>query len=173
LRGREPAACSVLVRFGLIGCLVLLLLLAPVARADSEVRVATGYRKGRPIKLKLVTVDWVEVEVTTARAFEAMRRAATADGIELVIRSGFRDQEKQAWLYRAWKSGWGNPAARPGHSNHQSGRALDLAVRDPQIRSWLEANARKFGFRRTVRREPWHWELFPTRRAATRYAARR
>ncbi|MDB4962110.1 MAG: peptidase [Myxococcales bacterium] len=156
-----------LVRFGLIGCLVLLLL-APAAWADTDVRTVTGYRKGRPLELKLVTIDWIEVEVTTARAFEAMRRAAAVDGIELVIRSGFRDHEKQAWLYRAWKGGWGNPAARPGHSNHQSGRALDLVVRDRRVRSWLATNARTFGFRRTVRREPWHWELFPTRAARRR-----
>jgi D-alanyl-D-alanine carboxypeptidase len=156
-----------LVRSGLIGCLVLLLL-ASSATAENDVRVTTGYRKGRPLKLKLVTIDWIEVEVTTARAFETMRRAAALDGIELVIRSGFRDHDQQAWLYQAWKSGWGNPAARPGHSNHQSGRALDLAVRDPRIRRWLAAHASRFGFRRTVRREPWHWELFPTRAARRR-----
>jgi hypothetical protein len=153
------------VRSGLIGCLLVLLLLAPAARADSEVRSATGFLRGRPLPLKLVTIDWVEVEVATARAFEAMRHAAAADGIELVIRSGFRDQEKQAQLYRAWKSGWGNPAARPGHSNHQSGRALDLVVREPRIRNWLAVNARRFGFRNTVRREPWHYERFPIRAA--------
>jgi D-alanyl-D-alanine carboxypeptidase len=147
---------------------LVLLLLTSLAWADSEVRVVTGYRKGRPLKLKLVTIDWVEVEVRTARAFEAMRRAAAADGIELEIRSGFRDHDQQAWLYRAYKSGWGNPAARPGHSNHQSGRALDLVVRDRRIRSWLASHAGRFGFRRTVRREPWHWELFPTRAARRR-----
>jgi D-alanyl-D-alanine carboxypeptidase len=119
---------------------------------------AVGYRKGRPFKLRVVQLGWAEVEVKTAAAFLAMREAAAADGIELAIRNGFRPPEFQEWLYQAYKEGWGNKAARPGHSNHQSGRALDLYIDTPETYAWLDANARRYGFRRTVRSEPWHWE---------------
>lgn len=146
----------------MLGCL--LLLLVRPARADDEVRAATGYRNGRPMKIQLVTIDWAEVEVRTARAFRAMQRAARADGVELIIRSGFRTHENQTWLYRAWRAGHGNRAARPGFSNHQSGRALDLVIHDPATFAWLARHARRFGFRRTVRKEPWHWELVGRRR---------
>jgi LAS superfamily LD-carboxypeptidase LdcB len=62
-------------------------------------------------------------------------------------------------LFRAWRTGRGNKAARPGKSNHQSGRALDIAVISvPGALAWLESNAAGFGFKRTVASEPWHWE---------------
>ncbi|MBA3455568.1 MAG: D-alanyl-D-alanine carboxypeptidase family protein [Deltaproteobacteria bacterium] len=111
------------------------------------------------MKVQLVIVDYREVEIRTARAFRAMQRAALEDNIELMIYSGFRTHERQTWLYRAWRAGVGNRAARPGFSNHQSGRALDLVVHDPETLAWLDRHARRFGFRRTVPKEPWHWEL--------------
>ena len=39
----------------------------------------------------------------------------------------------------------------------RDGRALDIYLDDAVFR-WLERHARRFGFRRTVRGEPWHWE---------------
>ena len=128
-----------------------------VVAEDAAPYPATGYRRGRPMKLQLIQVGWAEVEIETARAFFAMRDAAAADGIELVIRSGWRSQEQQAWLYQAWRLGLGNRAAKPGHSNHQAGRALDIYIDEPTL-AWLEKHARRYGFRRTVRKEPWHWE---------------
>ena len=68
-------------------------------------------------------------------------------------------------FYQAWREGWGNRAARPGHSNHQSGRALDIAVSSPGALAWLSHNGSRFGFKRTVRGEPWHWEYVNTPRA--------
>ena len=58
--------------------------------------------------------------------------------------------EHQKWLYQAWRQGYGNKAARPGHSNHQLGKALDIYIGDPGIFDWLEANANKFGHIRRV-----------------------
>lgn len=117
------------------------------------------------MKLRVVTLGWVDVELRTARAFLAMREAAARSGVDLWINSGYRTQEQQTLLYRAWREGWGNGAARPGYSKHQSGRALDLDVRDPATFAWLKRHARRFGFRRTVRSEPWHWVHFrPPRR---------
>jgi LAS superfamily LD-carboxypeptidase LdcB len=125
---------------------------------DLTPRDEIGYRRGKRIKIKVVRIGWTDVEVNTAEGFLAMRAAAAADGIELWIYSGFRSHERQQLLYQAWREGWGNKAARPGRSNHQSGRALDLYLGDPSTYDWLKANARKFGFKRTVRGEPWHWE---------------
>jgi LAS superfamily LD-carboxypeptidase LdcB len=31
-------------------------------------------------------------------------------------------------------------------------------VHEPGVLEWPDDNARRFGFRRTVRAEPWHWE---------------
>jgi LAS superfamily LD-carboxypeptidase LdcB len=145
----------------------LALLVAGVAHAD--VRVDRGYKQGKPFRIRLTTIGWAEVEVATAAAFRKMERAADRDGISLGIRSGFRSHDRQKWLYQAWREGWGNKAARPGFSNHESGRALDLYV-NGDIMYWLNRNAKRFGFKQTVRGEPWHWEFTPA--AAKRATAR-
>lgn len=125
---------------------------APIARI--------GYRHGRPHMIDVVRLEpnEVEVEISTARAFLSMQAAAAKDGVDLRIESGFRTAEQQLELFKAWRRGRGNKAARPGASNHQSGRALDIAVHLRGAREWLEANAATFRFKRTVRGEPWHWE---------------
>lgn len=147
----------------LIACL-----LAGTASAGDRPRTAKGYRGGRPVTLRVVEIDGVAVEVATARAFRAMRRAAAAAGVALRLTSGFRTHARQAELYRAWRRGAGHRAARPGYSNHQAGRALDLDL-GAGTYAWLRANARAHGFHRTVRGEPWHWEyLGAPRRQARR-----
>ena len=118
----------------------------------------TGYREGRAFGCTVTMVDGKPVEVHTADAFERMRAAATRAGIGLRVISGFRTMEHQRALYAAFRAGRGNLAALPGHSNHQSGHALDLNVTAPGALRWLERHAREFGFRRTVPTETWHWE---------------
>jgi hypothetical protein len=119
---------------------------------------AIGYVEGRPTRITVTRIDGKPVEVRTALAFERMRSAAARDGVQLRIVSGFRTMEHQQALYAAYLRGRGNLAARPGESNHQSGHALDLNASSPGVLAWLERNARRFGFRRTVPSEPWHWE---------------
>jgi len=127
-----------------------------VTRADA--RSATGYQGGQKVEVKVVEVGGAEVEVRTAKAFKTMARAARKAGIELAVRSGFRAHAKQARLYRQYRRGAGNLAARPGYSQHESGRALDLVITQERTYRWLTAHASEFGFHRTVRGEPWHWE---------------
>lgn len=139
---------------------------------DLEPRPVIGYRNGRARKIEVVTVGWAEVEVRTAKQFLRMREAAAGDGVALSIRSGYRSRERQAWLYEAWRAGYGNRAARPGYSKHEDGKALDIELYDPAVRPWLEKHARRFGFKRTVAREPWHWELVRVPRSRARKPAR-
>lgn len=134
--------------------LIALLLCLGVAHAETR----TGYRNGKAFRIRVTQIGWAEVEVATAKAFRKMARAAERDGLALMIRSGFRSHERQRELYRAWRAGWGNRAARPGFSNHESGHALDIDV-DGGVLSWLRRNGRRFGFHQTVRGEPWHWEF--------------
>ena len=136
----------------LLGILCTLL----AARADA--RTATGYQGGEKVKLKVTDVAGAEVEVHTAKAFRAMAKAARKVGVQLGIRSGYRTHAKQKTLYKKYRKGEGNLAARPGFSNHESGRALDLKVTEERTYAWLQAHANEFGFHRTVAGEPWHWE---------------
>jgi LAS superfamily LD-carboxypeptidase LdcB len=150
---------------------VLLIVCLLAQRAHAETETVDGYRNGKRIELQVTDVDGVYVEVKTATAFVAMRDAAAEDGVELVVWSGFRSNERQKELYDDWKAGYGNPAAKPGYSNHQSGRAIDINLLGvpPETYAWLLKHAGRFGFKRTVPKEPWHWELVP-RRAVPRRA---
>lgn len=130
-------------------------------RIDCTTHVTRGSRQGKAIRVPIVHVDGVPMARATANAFWAMREAAAADGIDLRVRSGFRTREQQAFLYRCYRTCSCNHctlAARPGYSRHESGSALDLVLADPEVHPWLERHANRFGFRATVRREPWHWE---------------
>lgn len=125
---------------------------------DAKPGVTTGYRDGEPMRVVLTMIDGKPVEEHTASSFKKMRAAAQRDGVNLAVVSGFRTMERQKELYADYRAGRGHLAAIPGHSNHQSGHALDLAVAAPKVRAWLESHAGSFGFRRTVPSEPWHWE---------------
>jgi D-alanyl-D-alanine carboxypeptidase len=121
------------------------------------------------------------LSVTTAGAWRDMRLAAEADGVTLMIVSGFRSFEYQAGLIRK-KINSGQSLseilavnAAPGFSEHHSGRAIDIATpgseplaeafEDTEAFTWLTRNARRFGFSMTYPRnnpqgfiyEPWHW----------------
>jgi hypothetical protein len=129
--------------------------------APAHARTATGYAGGEKVKVKVVDVGGAEVEVRTAKAFRAMAKAARKVGVSLAIRSGYRTHAKQKKLYKKYRAGDGNLAAKPGYSVHESGRALDLVVTESRTYAWLVAHAAEFGFHRTVAGEPWHWEYLP------------
>lgn len=134
--------------------------------AISSCTRTTGYESGAARSICVATVDGKQVEVNTANAFLAMRAAAARDGVSIYIVSGFRTMEHQRYLYQLYLSGRGNLAAPPGYSNHQNGLALDLNTSDGGVYSWLSRNASRFGFRRTVPSEEWHWEHNGTRAAS-------
>jgi len=119
-------------------------------------RTETAYVNGNPKRISVITIAGKAVTKPTGHAFLKMQKAAKSAGIPLTLRSGFRTQSEQQYLYGCYQSGRcnnGNLAARPGYSNHQSGIALDLSTSD-----WLARNARNFGFVRTVPSEDWHYE---------------
>lgn len=128
----------------------------------------------------------------TAAAWQRMKTAASAGGVQLLLVSGFRSVQHQADLIRR-KLAAGHTIdailkvnAAPGFSEHHTGRALDIAT--PGTRpltlefehsaafAWLVANAAMFGFGMPYTRgnrfgfeyEPWHWSQLgqPTRRQA-------
>lgn len=122
---------------------------------------------------QVVLVDIVDgtgeverITIDSLPAFQSLVAASEKDGIGVLLRDGFRTFADQEFLFKGFqqhKPGF-NKAARPGSSNHQSGRAFDLIVGgfdgDP-IYDWLKTHAPGFGFIRTVNKEPWHWELRP------------
>jgi len=55
---------------------------------------------------------------------------AQASGLRVTVTSGFRSNRQQGLMYNAWVQGGqrGNPVARPGHSSHNSGQAIDIST---------------------------------------------
>ena len=98
----------------------------------------------------------------------ALRRAATdaaADGVELVVDSGWRSPEYQERLLREAVSKYGSFdeavrwVATPSTSAHVSGDAVDIGPR--AAAGWLSEHGAAYGLCRIYRNEPWHYELRP------------
>lgn len=122
-----------------------------------------AWRNGKPVDVQLVQVDDQGhlLEANAAGEFIRMRSAAAAAGVALIITSAFRTMEQQTALWVAYKNGERvDVAAAPGYSNHQSGVDVDLetARGTNAAYEWLQRNAHLYGFKETVRGEPWHWE---------------
>jgi hypothetical protein len=100
-----------------------------------------AYRQGKPMRPDV------------AQAFDRLESAASADGVSLLISSGYRSDAEQAALFSA------NPdpewVAPPGTSLHRLGTELDLGP--PAAYGWLAANAPRFRFIQRYDHEPWHY----------------
>jgi zinc D-Ala-D-Ala carboxypeptidase len=140
-----------------------LLLAAPVASSEEAARPPRAPKRSG-LQRTLVPIPGGErLRKDAALAFQKMHDEASAEGIWLWAVSGHRSRAEQRYLYRLYRKGLGHRAARPGRSNHQRGTAVDVSVGDvsSEAYGWLSAHACRFGFRRTVRSEPWHWEYRP------------
>lgn len=114
-------------------------------------------------------------------AWEGMRDAAKGQGVQLQMVSAFRSVERQREIVEK-KRMRGlcdeeifSVSARPGYSEHHSGKAIDLStpgflvLEEEFERSrafkWLVENGNRFGFYLSYPRdnrygiiyEPWHW----------------
>ncbi len=128
--------------------------------AMKVVSTEPAYRGGRMIgEVQLVELGGHKVELRTAKHLSAMFQDARSKGVELRLNSGFRTMSEQQRLFAKWIARTGNEAARPGYSNHQNGSAVDIDTVEPAHYEYLQKNAHRFGFERTVPGEPWHWEL--------------
>lgn len=89
-------------------------------------------------------------------AFIKMADAAKEEGLTLKIISAYRSNSFQANLYEKYKDRNGQTAAdrfsaRPGHSEHETGLAVDIndvssAFENTAEFKWLQNNAHKYGF---------------------------
>lgn len=96
------------------------------------------------------------ITTETQNAFNKMKAAAKLDGINLVIKSGYRSYATQKSTYNYYVSYDGvakadTYSARPGHSEHQTGMAVDLntindTFHNTKEAKWLAANCYKYGF---------------------------
>lgn len=96
------------------------------------------------------------ITADTQAAFDAMQAAAAQEGLTLFICSGFRSYDYQNTLYSNYVARDGQAAAdtysaRPGHSEHQTGLALDINSTDGSMATsaeglWLAEHCAEYGF---------------------------
>ncbi len=89
-------------------------------------------------------------------AFNKMQQAAAMEGINLWICSGFRSYSYQSYLYTNYvaydgKANADRYSARPGHSEHQSGLAMDInnassSFDNTAEAKWLAQHCNDYGF---------------------------
>ena len=163
-------------------------------KLHKELGIPADYASSRDLPTYAETDDLVEVgpnlvgrmqrlTPVAAAKWQQMVEAASGDGIRLLIVSGFRSFDYQADLIRNKLSSGQiideilQVSAAPGHSQHHTGNAIDIAT--PGSRplteefetsdafAWLTENAEKYEFSMTYPRdnphgliyEPWHWSL--------------
>jgi D-alanyl-D-alanine carboxypeptidase len=131
-------------------------------------------------------------------AFQQMKAAAATQGVYLMIISGFRNISDQSVLFEKQIARRGSEleaarsSAPPGHSEHHTGYALDIAdqqsdtdlkvaFQETAAYQWLVANASRYQFEQSfplnnkqgVNFEPWHWRYIGPPRASQVFAAAR
>lgn len=92
----------------------------------------------------------------TDKAFNELKSAAAAQGLSIWNQSGYRSYDSQERIYNGYVQRDGKDeadtySARPGHSEHQTGLALDLNTIDLAFENtsefaWVSENCYKYGF---------------------------
>lgn len=122
---------------------------APVTAAGGMPAMASGGGYSGP----LVYRDGKGMRPDVAAAYDRMAAAARADGVTLVVVSGFRSDAEQARLFAEHPDPtW---VAPPGHSLHRCATELDLGPESAY--GWIGANAPRFGFLQRYSWEAWHF----------------
>ena len=122
-----------------------------------------------------------QIRSTVYQAFIDMWNEAYKENIYLIVNSSYRDYKTQREVYDDYKNSQGTTyadaiAARPGHSEHQTGLSLDIFSKTHTTTSnfknspahiWLTENAYRFGFIQRYKEnkehitgfaeESWHW----------------
>lgn len=109
---------------------------------------------------------------------ESLTRAAEGAGLELSVASAYRSYDAQVWTFSSLERAYGRAfalesAARPGHSEHQLGTAIDIDGGG----TWLVEHAPEHGFVVSYpaerspaftcyKPEPWHLRYVGRARAA-------
>ena len=127
------------------GLMLSLGMIAPSAMAvapgaydiDSASSLQVVVNKHRPLSPstyvpgQLVRIQAERLRLEAADAYKQLAKAAKTAGVNIIPVSGYRSYSQQASLYDSYVRQYGQAtadtiAARPGHSEHQTGLAMDI-----------------------------------------------
>jgi len=174
-------------------------------RDHAELLLDTSYRLPQtPDPPDLVSVRGAgfasdhRVRAVLVDDLRALRLAAEAAGVALAVQSAYRSYAYQHQVFDGWVARLGTAqalrvSARPGHSEHQLGTAIDFRSRGgaapwdvddwgrTPAGAWLMAHAHHYGFvlsypageeaRTCYDYEPWHYRWVGREQAAQVHAA--
>jgi D-alanyl-D-alanine carboxypeptidase len=135
---------------------------------DSASSLTVVVNKHRPldppsyVPKPLTRIKTEQLRSDAALAYQEMVKKAKADRVNIVTISGYRSYDHQASLYASYVQQYGQEtadtiAARPGHSEHQTGLAMDVgnasgacALQDcfegTPVGVWVAEHADEYGF---------------------------
>jgi zinc D-Ala-D-Ala carboxypeptidase len=142
---------------------------SPVDRSRNEQRDALGEAGGAvPDGTTVFDAEVPGVANLDPALRRALREATTdaaADGVELVVNSGWRSPAYEDQLRREAVAKYGSEAeaarwvATGTTSPHVSGHAVDIGPANAT--AWLSAHGAGYGLCQIYGNEPWHYELRP------------
>jgi len=166
---------------------------------DTVFQLPTGYAPGDLVDTSKAGVNGTHfIRAIAVADLSAMVSAAAADGARLAVQSAFRSYKGQVLTFNGWVRQVGyaealQTSARPGHSEHQLGTAIDFRTigglspwsyadwGTTTEGAWLAANAWKFGWVMSYpkgtsavscyRYEPWHYRYVGRATAAAVHEA--
>lgn len=129
------------------------------------------------------------MDATTIKQFNELANSASKEGLNIYLSSGFRSYSNQSTIYNNYVSWYGKAtadtfSARAGHSEHQTGLAIDVNTIDDSFAGtpeaiWLENHAHEYGFiirypkgKENItgyKYEPWHIRYLGVEKATDVY----
>lgn len=109
---------------------------------DTNLMLPADYRPDDLVPVATAGVaGWGEVRALMIEDLRAMDTDSRAAGAAFAVRSAFRDYATQRDNFERWvatigEAGALGESARPGHSEHQLGTALDLRSADSVVPAW-------------------------------------
>jgi D-alanyl-D-alanine carboxypeptidase len=137
-----------------------------ITLVDTAHALPAGYRPPDLVLASGAGIEgWGLVRAFVIDDLRALTAAARAAGNPIALQSAYRSRDRQADVYAGWvrssgESGARRFSARPGHSEHQLGTALDLraaaggapwsgAFGSTAAGRWLSRHAHEYGFLQT------------------------
>ena len=120
-------------------------------------KLNSDFKPDNLVEVKSCSLDNFYLEEETADAYEQMCLGSINEGLNISITSAYRSYDEQKELYNTYLKLYGKSyvdkyVARPGHSEHQTGLAIDLEslecdiFRNSKEYLWVRENAHNYGF---------------------------